>query len=245
MSFEIAPCCFCRLAATLWATSVSHVRRGVVVGSCGHAPQWAGKVWHGMGSIHRISGARAVGVVALVVLGGLAACATTNSAPRQAAASKHVSGCPVAATSTTQDTLAGRACDTIGRLPQSTQSVQTAYDGQTASVTVTVTLGGAVPLTDQQISVAQEMTKSISLLEQQAMWGSGVTLKDVKVMVFGPTQDEYANIIAQPYGSAVLDATTAASFVWANMSADSAWDRYDSVYLRPTFDVVDDLPAAP
>jgi hypothetical protein len=123
--------------------------------------------------------------------------------------------------------------------------VQTAYDGQTASVTVTVTLGGAVPLTRQQISAAQEMTKSISLREQQAMWGSGVSLKGVKVMVFGPTQDEYANIIAQPYGSAVLHAATVASFVWANLSADSAWDRYDSVYLRPTFDVVDDLPAAP
>jgi hypothetical protein len=197
-----------------------------------------------MSSIHRISGARAVGVVALVVLGSLTACATTKSAPRQVA-SKTVAGCPVAATTSTQDTLTGRACDTIGRLPQLTQSVQTAYDGQTASVTVTVTLGGAVPLTRQQISAAQEMTKSISLREQQAMWGSGVSLKGVKVMVFGPTQDEYANIIAQPYGSAVLHAATVASFVWANLSADSAWDRYDSVYLRPTFDVVDDLPAAP
>ncbi|HEU4784960.1 MAG TPA: hypothetical protein VFS83_16600 [Ktedonobacterales bacterium] len=200
-----------------------------------------------MGSIHRISGARALVVVALVVLGSLTACAPTMSAPRQVA-SKPVAGCPVAATTTTQDTLAGRACDAIGHLPQSTQSAQAvriAYDAQTASVTVTVTLGGAVPLTDQQISAAQELTKTLSLREQQAMWGSGVTLKDVKVMVFGPTQDEYANIIAQPYGSAVLDATTAASFAWANLSADDAWDRYDSVYLRPTFDVVDDVPVAP
>ena len=186
-------------------------------------------------------------VIAFVVLGGLAACATTSSAPSQVA-NKKVAGCPVAATTTTQDTLAGRACDAIGHLPQSTESVQavqTVYDAQAASVTVTITVGGSVPLTDQQISAAQELTKTLSLREQQAMWGSGVTLKDVKVMVFGPTQDEYANIIAQPYGSAVLDAVTAASFVWANLSADSAWDRYDSVYLRPTFDVVDDLPAAP
>ena len=197
-----------------------------------------------MGSALRIGDARILLVAAFVVLGSLTACATTNSAPRQVA-SKTVAGCPVAATTSTQDTLTGRACDTIGRLPQLTQSVQTAYDGQTASVTVTVTLGGAVPLTGQQISAAQEMTKSISLLEQQAMWGSGVSLKGVKVMVFGPTQDEYANIIAQPYGSSVLDAATAASFAWANLSADSAWDRYDSVYLRPTFDVVDDVPVAP
>lgn len=186
-------------------------------------------------------------VVALGVLGSLAACATTTSVHRQAA-SKPVAGCPAVATATTQDTLAGRACDAIGHLPPSTQSaqaVQIAYDAQAASVTVTVTVGGVVPLTDQQISAAQELTKSISLREQQAMWGSDVPLKEVKVMVFGPTQDEYANIIAQPYGSAVLDAATAASLVWANLSADGAWDRYDSVYLRPTFDVVDDVPVAP
>ena len=136
-------------------------------------------------------------VVALIVLGSLAACASTNSAPRQVA-SKTVAGCPVAASTTAQDTLAGHACDAISHLPQSTQStqaaqaVQIAYDAQATSVTVTVTVGGAVPLTDQQISAAQELTKTLSLREQQAMWGSGVTLKDVKVMVFGPTQDEYA-----------------------------------------------------
>jgi hypothetical protein len=186
-------------------------------------------------------------VAGLVVLGSLAACATTTSAPRQVA-SKLVAGCPVAASTAAQDTLARRACDALGNLAhtaQAAQSVQTTYDAQVASVTVTVTVGGAVPLTDQQISAAQELTKTLSLREQQAMWGSGVTLKDVKVMVFGPTQDEYADIVAQPYGSAVLAAPTAASFIWANLSADSAWDRYDSVYLRPTFDVVDDVPVAP
>jgi hypothetical protein len=133
-------------------------------------------------------------------------------------------------------------------LPQSAQlaqSVQTSYNAQTATVNVTVTIGGAVPLTHQQISAAQELTKAISLHEQQAMWVSGVSLKEVKVMVMGPTQDEYANIVAQTYGSAVLNATTASQFDWANLSADSAWDRYNSVFLRPTFDVVDDVPVAP
>ncbi len=198
-----------------------------------------------MGSTHRISGARVALVAVLIVLGSLAACASTNSAPGQHA-SKTVAGCPVAASTATQDMLARRACDAIGgNLAQSAQSAQTVYDAQAASVTVTVTVGGAVPLTDQQISAAQELTKSISLREQQAMWESGVTLKEAKVMVFGPTQDEYADIIAQPYGSAVLDAATAAHVVWANLSADSAWGRYDSVYLRPTFDVVDDVPVAP
>ena len=196
---------------------------------------------------HRTGGARAALVTVLVILGGLVACATTNHATGQSA-HRAVAGCAMAASTTAQDTLARRACDAIGNLAQTSQliqSVQTAYDAQVTSVTVTVTVGGAVPLTDQQINTAQELTKAISLREQQAMWGSGVTLKAVKVMVFGPTQDEYADIVAQPYGSAVLAAPTAASFIWANLSADSAWDRYDSVYLRPTFDVVDDVPVAP
>ena len=196
---------------------------------------------------HHTGGARAALVAIFVVLGSLAACATTNHATVQSA-HKAVTGCPVAASTTAQDTLARRACDALGNLAQSAQSlqsVQMAYDAQTASVTVTVTVGGAVPLTDQQINTAQELTKAISLREQQAMWASGVTLKEVKVMVFGPTQDEYANIVAQPYGSAVLAAATAATFAWASLSADNAWNRYDSVYLRPTFDVVDDVPVAP
>ncbi len=202
---------------------------------------------HGMGNTQRNSGARMSLVIALVVLGSLAACATTRSAPRQVA-SKTVAGCPVAASTTDQDTLARHACDALGNLAQTAQaaqSVRMVYDAQAAGVTVTVTVGGAVPLSDQQISAAQELTKAFSLREQQAMWGSGVTLKQVKVMVFGPTQDEYADIVAQPYGSAVLVAPTAASFVWASLSADSAWEHYDSVYLRPTFDVVDDVPVAP
>ena len=183
-------------------------------------------------------------LIALGALGSLAACATTDNAPGQTArkATPIVVGCPVVVSATPQDALARRACAAIGN---QAQSVQTVYIAQAASVGITVTVGGAVPLTKQQISAAQELTKSISLREQQAMWVSGVMLKEVKVTVMGPTQDEYANIISQPYGSVVLQAVTAAHFDWANLSADGAWERYDSVYLRPTFDVVDDVPVAP
>lgn len=201
-----------------------------------------GRRGHGMGGNHHFSGRRAAVAVVLLILGSLAACATTNSASHQGASRATIAGCAPTATATTQNALARRACDAIGG---QAQSVQTIYSAPDASVKITVTIAGAVPLTKQQISTALELTKSISLREQRAIWASGVAFKEVKVTVMGPTQDEYANIIAQPYGSVVLDAATAAHFDWSNLSADSAWDRYDSVYLRPTFDVVDDLPAAP
>jgi hypothetical protein len=201
-----------------------------------------------MGSRHsmsyRLGMACSTLVAVLIALGSLAACDTTNSVPGQHAGktTTTVAGCPPVASATTQDALARRACAALGN---QAQSLETVYSAQTSSVRITVTVGGAVPLTRQQISAAQELTKSISLHEQQAMWVSGVALKEVKVTVMGPTQDEYAEIIAQVYGSVVLDAATAARFDWANLSAESAWDRYTSVYLRPTFDVVDDVPVAP
>lgn len=197
---------------------------------------------HGMGGKYHFSERRAAVAVVLLILGCLSACATTNSAPHQSASKVTVAGCSPSASATTQDALARRACEAVG---DQAQAVQTVYTAQDASVKIMVTVGGAVPLTHQQISTARELTKSISLHEQRAIWASGVTLKEVRVTVMGPTQDEYANIIAQPYGSVVLDAATAAHFDWANLNADSAWDRYDSVFLRPTFDVVDDLPSAP
>ena len=194
-----------------------------------------------MVSTRHMGGARRTLVVALMFLGSLAACAT-NSVSSQSKAHATLAGCAATTAATTQDALARRACAAIGN---QAQAVRTSYNAHDASVHITVTIGGAVPLTSQQISAAQELTKALSLREERAMWTSGVSLKDVKVTVMGPTQDEYANIVAQPYGVAMLDAPTAARFDWASLSADSAWDRFDGVYLRPTFDVVDDVPAAP
>lgn len=192
---------------------------------------------------HRFGGIGIAAVVCLIGLGCLASCSVGGQAAKKAKPA--IAGCtgPSATVAASpQSQLARRACQAAGN---QALAVQTVYSAQDTAVKITITVGGAVPLTKQQISAATEMTKTICRQEQQAMWVSGVSLKEVRVIVMGPTQDEYADIIAQVYGSVVLDAATAAHLDWASLSADSAWNRYDTVYLRPTFDVVDDLPAAP
>lgn len=181
--------------------------------------------------------------VALTCIVALSACNAGGQTAKKA--KPIVVGCTeaaITALSAPRDALSRRACLAVGN---QALSVQTLYNAQDATVKITVTVGGAVPLTKQQIGVAEEMTKSICRQEQQAMWASGVSLKHVTITVMGPTQDEYADIVAQVYGSVRLDAPTATHFDWKNLNADSAWDRYDAVYLRPTFDVVDDVPTAP
>jgi hypothetical protein len=192
---------------------------------------------------HRGRGGYLVMAVTLACIVALSACNAGGQTAKKA--KPIVVGCTDAAITTLsapQDDLARLACQSAGN---QVLSVQTIYSAHDATVKVTVTVGGAVPLTKQQIGEAEKMTKSICRQEQQAMWASGVSLKHVTITVMGPTQDEYADIVAQVYGSVRLDAPTATHFDWANLSADSAWDRYDAVYLRPTFDVVDDVPTAP
>lgn len=192
---------------------------------------------------HRGRGGYLVMAVALTCTIALSACNAGGQTAKKA--KPIVVGCTesaITALSAPQDELSRRACLAAGN---QALSVQTVYSAPDATAKITVTVGGAVPLTKQQIGVAEEMTKSICRQEQQAMWASGVTLKVVTVTVMGPTQDEYADIVAQVYGSVRLDASTATHFDWAHLSADSAWDRYSTVYLRPTFDVVDDVPTAP
>jgi hypothetical protein len=77
----------------------------------------------------------------------------------------------------------------------SVKQVQTAYQPQDASVTVTITLGGTVPSTPLEISAANDLTKSFCLMALQALWTSGTPLGRTIVLVQGPTQDEYANTI--------------------------------------------------
>ncbi len=192
---------------------------------------------------HRGRGGYLLMAVALTCIVALSACNAGGQIAKKA--KPIVVGCTeaaITALSAPRDELSRRACLAMGN---QALSVQTLYNAQDATVKITVTVGGAVPLTKQQIGVAEEMTKSICRQEQQAMWASGVSLKHVTVTVMGPTQDEYAEIVAQVYGSVRLDAPTATHFDWKNLNADSAWDRYDAVYLRPTFDVVDDVPTAP
>jgi len=121
------------------------------------------------------------------------------------------------------------------------KQVQTVYQPRDASVTVTITLGGTIPSTPLKISAANDLTKSDCLMALQALWTSGIPLSRTMVLVQGPTQDEYANTINQPYGEVTLTTSQAHQIDWNSITAAAAWDAYgnDNEYLRGNFGVYD------
>jgi hypothetical protein len=125
------------------------------------------------------------------------------------------------------------------------QSLQTSYDPTQAIASVTITLGGSVPGTDVMASAAEELTKAFCLMALQALWTSNVSLSETKVVVQGPIQDEYADIITQPYGVVTLEASVAQKIDWKTVSADQAWQAYDHEFLRDSFVLSDSVPGAP
>lgn len=150
-------------------------------------------------------------------------------------------------TSTTQEQLAHLMYLDIWGL--GVQKLETAYDAQHATVKVTITLGGTTPNTNAKADAAQELTKSFCLMAQQALWTtSGVPLNAATVTILGPMQDEYADTIVDTYGVATVEARTGQRINWGQIitdsgfstgvSADSAWQEYDHVFLRRTFVVV-------
>lgn len=116
--------------------------------------------------------------------------------------------------------------------PDSSQ-VQTSFDG--ADVSVTVTVGWTPQIGIGDIAKEQERVKAICFREQQALWASGVPLHQATVLVLGPVQDDYADMILDAHALAQLSATTAATFSWASLTPDSSWGKYDSVWLRATY----------
>lgn len=189
-----------------------------------------------MNSTHRVGGASIGMALAVVALCILSACATTSSPSTTNANTTVKAACATQSTGTPQATLATRACAAVANMAA---AVQTTYDAQEASVKVSVRVGGKVPDTDDEVSAAQKLTKTICLREQQAIWGSGLTLKQVTVTVLGPIQDEYDNIVDAPYGAAVVGSTTATRLDWANLNTDGAWSHFDNVFLRPYFVLFD------
>ena len=70
---------------------------------------------------------------------------------------------------------------------------------------------------------------------QKALWRSDSSLREVKVIVLGPLRDDYADIIEDAYGVADVLAPTGTKLSWGNLSPQSAWSRYDSTWLRPSY----------
>jgi hypothetical protein len=123
--------------------------------------------------------------------------------------------------------------------------VEAVYDGRTQSLTVIVTISGDLPLTNAQIAAAYARIKALCFQEMSKLWSSGPSLRQATVVILGPAKDEYNAIINQLYGYAVVNESTARRVSWASATADSAWSAYDKTYLRPDFDLFDDIPPAP
>jgi hypothetical protein len=166
--------------------------------------------------------ARALGP-ALAVLIGLvvSGCATTHSVQT-----------PAATPATVQGRLELIARQALG---DAAHDLAATYDTQGEALELAATLAGGVPRTEAEISAAQEHVKLLCFRAQRAEWTSGNPLRSVTVTILGPTLDDYADITTGPYGAAVLTSATAATLAWGSLSADSAWQHYDRVWLAPTY----------
>ncbi|HEX6798535.1 MAG TPA: hypothetical protein VF116_12570 [Ktedonobacterales bacterium] len=147
---------------------------------------------------------------------------------------------PTGTASAEQQRLAAAVAAAVGRVP----CLDTAYSAADHTAMVTVTIAGTVPTTAAAIAAAQERGKVLCFQAQQAVWTSGVALSAATAAVVGPYLDPYDGPTLAPYASAYLTARTAGSLVWATLSPDSAWAKYDSTFLRQGFDPTDGEPTA-
>lgn len=115
------------------------------------------------------------------------------------------------------------------------QRAQTEYDAKTNAVTVTITLDGTIPHTAVETSTAQELSKGFCLMAQQAIWSGDTRFDEVTVIVRGPMQSEYGEVGTDAYAVAVVRGASGRAIDWARQTPDSAWQIYDSEYLRTSF----------
>ncbi len=179
----------------------------------------------------------------------LAGCASTtansgasNAAPSATATTATTAPSATFTTPTTSELLSANARGAVGA---AATSVAVAYDTSAEKATVTITIAGDVPDTDAKIAVAYARVKTLCFQEENALWTSGQPLRQVTVVILGPTQDEYDNTVNQWYGIAVVGGETAHRFSWANVTPESAWSAYDQTFLRSSFVVFDEIPPAP
>lgn len=155
-----------------------------------------------------------------------------------AATSPHLAS--ATATPTTEPGPAGQLAASVRRaLGVRVTQVTAAYDAAKESATITIIVGGMVPSTDAQIAAAYTRVKSVCYQAFRALWASGVTLREATALVEGPIQDEYADIITDWYGVAVVDSATAQRVDWASETPAAAWSRYNQSMLRSSFTLFD------
>lgn len=115
------------------------------------------------------------------------------------------------------------------------QRSRTVYDAQTNAVTVTITLGGTIPHTDAETTTVQELSKGFCLMAQQAIWTGAARFDQVTVVVQGPLQNEYGEVGTDAYAVSVVRAANGRAIDWTKQTPDSAWQVYDSEFVRTSF----------
>jgi hypothetical protein len=175
---------------------------------------------------------RAVLVGALTLLLALAATGCTLVLGR-ATSSARVTA---TATATIAPTIGGRLAQVVHQaVGAPAQDVEASYDAQHSTVVITVTVSNGVPNTDARVAATYELVKLVTFEAQQALWKSGIALREATVVVQGLQLDEYGSQVVDAYSSAIVEASTAQHLDWVRLSADRAWDSYDHTWLREYF----------
>ena len=176
-------------------------------------------------------------LLAGLLIGGCAP-ATGSAAPHPTATT---AATPTAtpAMNPTEERLATDARQALASLGGQVGGVSASYDAKKAAATITITVSGSLPNTDAKVAAAYAQVRIICYRAFRAVWASGVPLCETTALVLGPIQDEYANIITDWYGVAVVEAATAQRTRWASLSPDAAWSLYDQHMLRSSFVLFD------
>lgn len=167
--------------------------------------------------------------------GGQVTGAASTSAP--AAATIAPTATPsLPPTTTVAGRLAARTQQAVGSLGR---AIDATYDASKEAATITISVSGGVPNTDAKVAAAYALVQRICSRAFPALWASGAPLREATVIVVGPMQDEYADIITDWYGVAVVNATTAQHIPWSSGAPTSDWGMYDQAMLRTSFVVAD------
>jgi hypothetical protein len=162
---------------------------------------------------------RAIGLLLGALLLALAACSTSTAAKTSAPMAT-----PTAVASGPLASVVAPAAHPLA------QRIVTEYDTSAQQAKITLTVGAA-----PNVATAQARVMTLSFQVQKAVWASNPALHEVKVIVLGPIRDDYANIIDDAYGVSDVFALTAATLSWSALTPESAWSRYDSTWLRPSY----------
>jgi hypothetical protein len=171
-------------------------------------------------------------------LDGLASCVLALLVALFALAASGCSGSlGVGAATPTAATPQGRLSARVHQaLLGSGASSEVTYDSSVRSTEVVMTLSNyMVPSTPAAVVRTQELVKTLCFKAQQATWTSEEPLTKVTASVKGPQYDDYADVIVQGYGGAILSSAVATHLEWARLTADAAWNRYDQTWFSSEF----------